>query len=103
VPAEWDWIVDDPRGHQQWQHDIFPGLAGYYESAAKHFRARHGHLMVGAPRPSYRPDNRLELRLPDEARSWAAELLPDGDGPTIAILPGGSGPRWRYPSLDSWR
>jgi hypothetical protein len=102
VPAEWDWVVDDPRGHQQWQHDLFPGLAGYYELAAKHFRASQGHLQVGAPRPSYRPKNRLELKLPDEARTWAAELLPD-DGPTIAVLPGGSSPRWRYPSLASWR
>jgi hypothetical protein len=25
VPAEWDWVVDDPRGHQQWQHALFPG------------------------------------------------------------------------------
>jgi hypothetical protein len=30
--------------------------------------------------------------------------LPDKDaGPTIAVLPGGSAPRWRYPSLASWR
>src|SRR6476469_1220879 len=102
VPAEWDWVVDDPRGHQRWQHDLFPGLAGYYELAAQHFRAGRGHLQVGAPRPSYRPRNRLELKLPGEARRWAAELLPD-DGPTIAVLPGGSSPRWRYPSLAGWR
>lgn len=103
VPAEWDWVVDDPRGHQQWQHDIFPGLAGYYDIAAKHFRTRHGHRQVGAPAPSYRPDNRLELTLPESARAWAAGLLPDTDGPTIAVMPGGSGPRWRYPSLRSWQ
>jgi hypothetical protein len=104
VPAEWDWVVDDPRGHQQWQHDIFPGLAGYYDLAAKHFRARQGHLQVGAPRPSYQPKNRLDLALPTGARKWAAELLPDTtDGPTIAVLPGGSAPRWRYPSLASWQ
>jgi hypothetical protein len=31
-------------------------------------------------------------------------LLPDTEsGPTIAVLPGGSGPRWRYPSLASWQ
>jgi hypothetical protein len=104
VPAEWDWVVDDPRGHQQWQHDIFPGLAGYYDLAGKHFRARQGHLQVGAPRPSYQPKNRLDLTLPAAAQKWAAELLPDtGDGPTIAVLPGGSAERWRYPSLASWR
>lgn len=104
VPAEWDWVVDDPRGHQQGQRDLFPGLAGYYDLAAKHFRARHGHRQVGAPLPTYRPNNRLELALPVSARSWAAELLPDNEsGPTIAVLPGGSGPRWRYPSLTSWQ
>jgi len=104
VPARWDWVVDDPRGHQQWQRDLFPGLAGYYDLAARHFAARHGHRQVGAPLPAYRPGNRLELTLPASARSWAAELLPDTEaGPTIAVLPGGSGPRWRYPSLGSWR
>lgn len=104
VPADWDWVVDDPRGHQQWQHDVFPGLAGYYDQAAKHFHARHGHRQVGAPLPRYQPRNRLELALPAAARNWAAELLPDkGAGPTIAVLPGGSAPRWRYPSLASWR
>jgi hypothetical protein len=104
VPAEWDWVVDDPRGHQQWQHSLFPGLAGYYDLAAGHFRARRGHRQVGAPQPAYRPDNRLELTLPAAAHRWAADLLPGTEsGPTIAVLPGGSGPRWRYPSLDSWR
>jgi hypothetical protein len=104
VPPEWDWVVDDPRGHQAWQRELFPGLAGYYDLAAAHFRARNGHHQVAAPAPSYRPNNRLALELPAPARSWAAELLPDGEpGPTIAVLPGGSAERWRYPSLSSWR
>lgn len=104
VPARWDWVVDDPRGHQPWQRDIFAGLAGYYDLAARHFRARRGHGRVGDPLPSYRPNNRLELTLPGSARDWAAEALPDtGCGPTIAVLPAGSGERWRYPSLASWR
>lgn len=103
LPAQWDWVVDDPRGHQLWQHDLFPGLARYYDLAAKHFRARHGHRQIGAPLPTYQPKNRLEFTLPASARSWAAELLPDIEsGPTIAVLPGGSAPRWRYPSLNSW-
>jgi hypothetical protein len=93
--------VDDPRGHQQWQRDTFPGLAGYYDLAAEHFRTRHGHRQVGAPLPAYRPNNRLELTVPAPAQHWAAERLPD-NGPTIAVLPGGSSPRWRYPSLESW-
>lgn len=104
VPTQWDWVVDDPRGHQQWQRDLFPGLGGYYDLAATHFRARHGHHMVGAPLPTYQPKNRLEFTLPTSSRSWAADLLPDAEsGPTIAVLPGGSAARWRYPSLNSWR
>ncbi|WP_243867051.1 glycosyltransferase family 9 protein [Actinophytocola oryzae] len=101
VPADWDWVVDDPRGHQPFQRDFFPGLAGYYDIAAAHFRTTGEHLVVGAPRPSYRAGNRLDLALPDDATAWAEELLP-GDRTTIAVMPGGSGPRWRYPSLDSW-
>lgn len=100
VPKDWDWVVDDPRGHQPWQREIFPGLAGYYDIAAEHFHGRHG--QVGHPELAYRPGNRLDLALPAEAREWAADLL-SHDGPTIAVLPGGSGPRWRYPSLRSWR
>lgn len=103
VPAEWDWVVDDPRGHQQWHRDLFPGLAAYYDLAGEHFRARRGHRQVGEPLPTYQPKNRLEFALPASARSWATELLPDTEsGPTIAILPGGSGERWRYLSLTSW-
>ena len=103
LPAQWDWVVDDPRGHQLWQHDLFPGLARYYDLAAKHFRARHGHRQIGAPLPTYQPKNRLEFTLPASARRWAAKLLPDIEsGPTLAVLPGGSAPRWRYPSLKSW-
>ena len=100
VPRDWDWVVDDPRGHQPWQREVFPGLAGYYDRAARHFGGRHGR--VGDRALAYRPDNRLELALPAQARAWAADLLPH-DETTIAVLPGGSGPRWRYPSLDSWR
>ncbi|GAA2793517.1 hypothetical protein [Saccharopolyspora taberi] len=103
LPRDWDWVVDDPRGHQQWQHDIFPGLAEYYRLSAEHFRARRGHHQVGSPQPSYRPRSRLELRLPAPAREWAAEAVPDGEGPTIAVLPAGSDQRWMYPSLESWR
>lgn len=103
VPPEWDWVVDDPRGHQSWQHDIFPGLQRYYELSAQHFRTTRGHTQVGAPRPSYRRRNPLRLALPAEARDWAGGLLPDHDGPTIAVLPAGSSERWRYPSLASWQ
>ncbi|MER6990313.1 hypothetical protein ABT337_10915 [Saccharopolyspora hirsuta] len=103
VPAEWDWVVDDPRGHQAWQHQYFPGLQHYYELSAQHFRTTRGHAQVGDPRPSYQRRNQLQLALPPESRRWAAELLPDHDGPTIAVLPGGSAERWRYPSLASWQ
>ncbi|MGP4021616.1 glycosyltransferase family 9 protein [Saccharopolyspora sp. 5N708] len=103
IPADWDWVVDDPRGHQKWQHDFFPGLQRYYELSAEHFRTTGGHTRVGAPEPSYRPRNPLRLELPDSAHSWADDLLPPHDAPTIAVLPGGSAERWRYPSLASWQ
>lgn len=102
LPREWDWVVDDPRGHQEWQHRIFPGLAAYYQHAARHFQARHGHHVVGVG-PSYRKRNPLRLRLPETARDWAATLLPESTEPTIAVLPAGSGERWQYPSLRSWQ
>jgi hypothetical protein len=103
VPPEWDWVVDDPRGRQQWARDMFPGLARYYDLAAHHFAVRNGHTRAGVVPPGYRPHNRLDLTLPSPSLNWAAEILPDAKGPTIAVLPGGSGPRWRYPSLRSWR
>ena len=103
IPRDWDWVVDDPRGRQQWQRDIFPGLAGYYDLAAEHFRARKGHRVVGAPAPSYQAGHRLELELPSSAQAWAAETVPTGVEPTIAVLPAGSAERWMYPSLESWR
>lgn len=103
VPREWDWVVDDPRGHQPWQRDLFAGLAGYYTLAAQHFRARRGHSVIGEATPSYQPGNRLELTPPRAAVAWAETLLPEHHGPTIAVLPAGSSERWRYPSLASWR
>jgi hypothetical protein len=103
IPREWDWVVDDPRGHQQWTRDMFPGLARYYDLAAEHFTVRYGHTQVGAGLPRYQPNNRLGLTLPASALRWAAEILPDAARPTIAVMPGGGSPRWRYPSLRSWR
>jgi hypothetical protein len=29
IPAGWDWVVDDDRGHQAPQRAMFPGLAAY--------------------------------------------------------------------------
>lgn len=102
VPRDWDWVVDDPRGHQTWQRDLFPGLAGYYTAAGRHFRAHRS--VIGGAAPSYQPGNRLDLTPPRAARAWAESLLPERDrGPTIAVLPAGSSERWRYPSLASWR
>lgn len=103
VPPEWDWVVDDPRGHQPWMREIFPGLERYYDLAADHFTVRYGHTQVGVTPPHYLPNNRLDLALPSSALSWAAETLPEADGPTIAVIPGGSSQRWRYPSVRSWR
>lgn len=103
VPRAWDRVVDEPRGHQPWQRDLFPGLAGYYALAERHFRTRRGHGVIGEAAVNYQPGHRLELTPPGPARAWAEALLPERDrGPTIALLPAGSAERWRYPSLASW-
>lgn len=61
VPRDWDWVLDDPRGRMDWQREIFPGLASYYDRAAQHFRAAREHLVVGAPRPAYQPGDRKSV------------------------------------------
>ncbi|WP_158887636.1 glycosyltransferase family 9 protein [Amycolatopsis anabasis] len=103
VPRDWDWVVDDPRGWQDVQRAVFPGLAAYYDLARAHFRARAGHHEVGAGGPDYLAGHRLRLTPPREARAAAETLLPATAGPRIAVLPGGSADRSLYPSVASWR
>ncbi|MBQ6642255.1 MAG: hypothetical protein IJH84_14660 [Saccharopolyspora sp.] len=103
IPRDWDWVIDDPRGHQTWQHELFPGLREYYRQSSEHFRARNAHTVIGAPQPAYQPGNRLHLNPSADAHDWARHQLPEIDEPTIAVLPGGSAQRWRYPTTTAWR
>lgn len=104
IPAEWDWVVDDPRGHMDWQRELFPGLARYYDLAERHFHSRRGHVVFGAEDgPRYEAGHGLRLALPEHARDWARQHLPERAGPTVGLLPGGSADRWRYPTLSSWQ
>jgi hypothetical protein len=109
VPAGWDSIVDDDRGHQAAQRAIFPGLAGYYDLAAARFSAAGARLgTAGSQPPRYSPGEQFRLNLPAAAQARAGRRLRDaaraaGGQPRIAILPAGSGPRGSYPSLRSWQ
>lgn len=97
LPSTWDWIVSDYRGADPLQRQIFPGLAAYYD-ASERLEALQGRSFAGhKPPPAYRPGQHFRLPLPDAPSRF------DGDGPRIAILPGGSAPRPFYPSTRSWR
>jgi hypothetical protein len=101
IPARWDWVVDDARRYDPRQYAVFLGFARYYEAADNYFRPRLGKGVAGWEPPSYAPHQQLRLVLPDQARERAAELVAGPIG--IALMPAGSGPRWVYPSLASWR
>lgn len=101
IARAWDWVVDDPRGHQPDQRQFFPGPAGYYEGCREHLTARRGRGYAGAAPPAYTPHQDLRLDLPAESRGRARRLLGTGR-PVIAVLPAGSGERWLYPSATSW-
>jgi hypothetical protein len=107
IPAGWDWVVDDDRGHQAPQRELFPGLAAYYDMAADRFAAAGSALgMAGAVPPRYSAGEQFRLRLPGPALASARRRLRDaapGAGPSIAVLPAGSGPRGNYPSVRSWQ
>jgi hypothetical protein len=101
VPSTWDWIVTDSRSVDPAQQQLFPGLTAYHEAVGT-FEVRQGRGLTGFKLPpSYAPGEHLRLRLPDDVRERAAARF-DGDGPRIAILPGGSAPRSFYPSVRSW-
>jgi len=109
VPAGWDWVVDDSRGHQAAQRAIFPGLASYYDLAADRFSAAGARLgAAGSQPPRYSAGEQFRLSLPVAARASARRRLRDAARgrsaqPCIAILPAGSGPRSAYPSVRSWQ
>jgi hypothetical protein len=107
IPAGWDWVVDDDRGHQKQQRAIFPGLGAYYDRAGERFAAGGSVVgMAGAPPPRYSAGEEFRLHLPGPALASARQRLHDaapGVGPRIGVLPAGSGPRGNYPSVRSWR
>jgi hypothetical protein len=95
MPREWDWVLDDPRRRHELQFELFPGLRDYYAASDAHLVARRGRTIAGADPPGYRPHQQLRLELPRQASL--------GDGPWIALMPGGSSERALYPSVASWR
>jgi hypothetical protein len=107
IPAGWDWVVDDDRGHQEPQRAIFPGLGAYYDRACERFAAAGAVLgRAGAAPPSYSAGEQFWLPLPSAALSRARQRLQDaapGAQPCIGELPAGSGPRGNYPSVRSWQ
>jgi hypothetical protein len=107
IPAGWDWVVDDDRGHQAPQRAIFPGLGAYYDRSGDRFAASGSVIgRAGAAPPRYSPGEPFRLRLPARALAAARQRVRDADpgaGPRIGVLPAGSGPRANYPSVRSWR
>jgi hypothetical protein len=107
IPAGWDWVADDDRGHQAPQRAMFPGLAAYYDQAAERFAAAGSVLGVaGSAPPPYSAGEQFRLRLPGPALAGARQRLGDAAPaarPRIGVLPAGSGPPGNYPSAHSWR
>jgi len=107
ISSGWDWVVDDDRGHQAAQRELFPGLAAYYDMAADRFAAAGSVSgMAGAEPPRYSAGEQFRLRLPGPALAGARARLRDaapGADPRIGVLPAGSGPRGSYPSVRSWQ
>jgi hypothetical protein len=100
VPREWDYVVDDARSRDPAQLG-FGGVRAFYQASQRHFRPRLGHGVAGGEPPAYRPNCRLRLRLPDDARERARREL--GATPPIAVMPAGSSEPSRYPSAGSWQ
>ena len=71
------------------------------EAAARHFRARIAHGIVGVEPPAYLRDQSLQLELPAKARERADEELGDARV-RIAVMPEGSSEPSRYPAIRSW-
>jgi hypothetical protein len=104
VPRDWEWIVDDARGRQPDQLELFPWLRSYYAASDEHFRATRRRGVAGSEPPAYLPHQQLLLEPPAEARARARAEL-GGTGPWIAVMPAGSGGgdgSLAYPSAASW-
>jgi len=95
VPADWDAVVSDFRGYDPAQREIFPGLASWFDASTAYFSGQKG--FAGFPKPvPYSPGEHWRLAVPPDHSRFT------GEGPRIAILPGGSAPRAFYPSISSW-
>lgn len=102
VSQQWEWVMRDGRGRQPAQRAMFPGLARYSDAADGYFDARLGSANAGGTPPEYVPHQRLSLDLPESSRAVARKLAGHASS-IIAVMPAGSGPRWLYPSVQSWQ
>lgn len=99
VPPDWRWtyrcyLRDDPANQA-----AFPQLARLSAAAAAHFGTPGD-----APGLSHLPEQPLRLKLPQDARQAAHDVLgpvPAGT-PVLAVLTSGGGNRTAYPSTGSW-
>jgi hypothetical protein len=101
VARGWDWIVDNPRLHDSVHVAAWDGLDRYFETTDRELVAQLGRGLIGIEPPSYLPHQQLRLHIPRAERDAASALLGDAAA-RIAVMPTGSGPRWRYPSTASW-
>jgi hypothetical protein len=102
VPRDWDYVVDDHRGHEPQQLATFAGLRRFYEASAAHFRARLFHGTAGSEPPPYEPHQQLRFELPAGVRARADKELARGSR-WVAVMPaGGTDGRYAAPSLSSW-
>jgi hypothetical protein len=103
IPPRWDWVLDDPRRHQDLQLELFAGMRDHYAASDRRFVARQARHPLGYEPPTRARHEHLRLELPAAARSVAAAAVGAIDGPIIALMPAGSSGRSHYPSLGSWQ
>jgi hypothetical protein len=101
IPRTWDWVLDDPRRHQDFQLAMFAGMRDHYAASDRRFNARLGRGRLGLEPPTRARHQRLRLQLPEAARTTAAERAAQPADSLIAFMPAGSSERSRYPSLSS--
>jgi hypothetical protein len=101
IPRTWDWILDDPRRHQDVQIALFAGMRDHYAASDRRFTARLGRGHLGVEPPARARHEQLRLQLPQRARVAAAARAAPPARALAAFMPAGSGPRSSYPSLRS--
>lgn len=103
VPRTWDYVVADERVVMS-PFPFSSDLRAFHVAADEYFQARRwkgprfGEPVEGAPR--YRLNATIGLRVPAQARRFAARYR--HDGPKIAVLPAGSSAETIYPPLRWW-